>query len=76
MPYLSRDTPFKCLAEEQKRPLAGEDLAHLARLLEEVLGAGQDPANDIQKMLNYVKKREIDTLRQRTALLIVYFMET
>jgi hypothetical protein len=41
--------------------LTEEEKSYLEGLLREVLAG--DTSNDTQKMLNYVKKREIDTLR-------------
>jgi hypothetical protein len=50
-----------CTAVEQKAPLTEDEKSYLEGLLREVLAG--DTSNDTQKMLNYVKKREIDTLR-------------
>ena len=43
--------------------MSEEEKELLMKLLVETLE--QDTTNDTQKMLNYVKKREIDTLRNR-----------
>jgi hypothetical protein len=38
-----------------------EEKKHLMKLLEDILN--NDTSNETQKMLNYVKKREIDAIR-------------
>jgi hypothetical protein len=56
--------PFYFILEaDRKKNLSEKEKELLMELLVETLA--NDTTNDTQKMLNYVKKREIDTLRNK-----------